>query len=51
MDMAAEHLLLDRQSIRLDNWHIVGADGTTYELPPLIMDRFGGTGFEFTADG
>lgn len=51
LDMAAEHLLLDRQSIRLDNWHIVGADGTTYELPPLIMDRFGGTGFEFTADG
>jgi CO/xanthine dehydrogenase Mo-binding subunit len=51
LDLAAEHLLLDRQSIRLDNWHIVDADGTTYELPPLIMDRFGGTGFEFSADG
>ncbi|WP_309075663.1 xanthine dehydrogenase family protein molybdopterin-binding subunit [Paenarthrobacter sp.] len=51
LDTAAEHLMLDRQSIRLDNWHIVDAEGTTYELPPLIMDRFGGTGFEFTADG
>lgn len=51
LDMAAEHLILDRQSIRLDNWHIVDAEGTTYELPPLIMDRFGGTGFEFTGDG
>ena len=51
LDTAAEHLMLDRQSIRLDNWHIVDAEGITYELPPLIMDRFGGTGFEFTADG
>ncbi|MGF4043335.1 xanthine dehydrogenase family protein molybdopterin-binding subunit [Paenarthrobacter nitroguajacolicus] len=51
LDMAAEHLMLDRQSILLDNWHIVDAEGITYELPPLIMDRFGGTGFEFTADG
>ncbi|MFK0039419.1 xanthine dehydrogenase family protein molybdopterin-binding subunit [Paenarthrobacter sp. NPDC090517] len=51
LDTAAEHLMLDRQSIRLDNWHIVDAEGITYELPPLILDRFGGTGFEFTADG
>ncbi|MET3370851.1 UNVERIFIED_CONTAM: CO/xanthine dehydrogenase Mo-binding subunit [Jeotgalibacillus campisalis] len=51
LDTAAEHLMLDRQSIRLDDWKIVDAEGTTYELPPLIMERFGGTGFEFTADG
>ncbi|MBP2265991.1 CO/xanthine dehydrogenase Mo-binding subunit [Pseudarthrobacter sp. PvP004] len=51
LDTAAEYLMLDRQSIRLDNWRIVDAEGIAYELPPLIMDRFGGTGFEFTADG
>ena len=51
LDVAAEQLRLDRESIRLQDWHIIDADGATHDLPPLIMDRFGGTGYEFTGDG
>ncbi|MFJ5958369.1 xanthine dehydrogenase family protein molybdopterin-binding subunit [Paenarthrobacter sp. NPDC092416] len=51
LDFAAEHLEVDRESIRLVNWQIIDADDRIHELSPLVMHSFGGTGFEFTADG
>ncbi|BCW06161.1 xanthine dehydrogenase family protein molybdopterin-binding subunit [Arthrobacter sp. NtRootA1] len=51
LDFAAEHLELERESISLANWQVIDAEGSSYELAPLIMNGFGGTGFEFTGDG
>jgi CO/xanthine dehydrogenase Mo-binding subunit len=51
LDFAAENMDLDRESIRLVNWQIIDSDGKTHPLSPHIMHSFGGTGFEFTADG
>jgi CO/xanthine dehydrogenase Mo-binding subunit len=47
---AAEQLGCDVTGLRLENWQIVRGDERK-PMIPLIAAAFGGTGFEFSADG
>ncbi|WP_371158010.1 xanthine dehydrogenase family protein molybdopterin-binding subunit [Jannaschia sp. 2305UL9-9] len=48
--MAAEHLGCEADALRLENWQVLRGN-TAYPLTPIVMQVFGGTGFEFTGDG
>lgn len=48
---AGEQLGLDPETLMLNDWTITDPHGATHALAPLIMGAFGGTGFEFSADG
>jgi CO/xanthine dehydrogenase Mo-binding subunit len=47
---AAEQLGVPVAELTLRDWTVVH-DGTEHPLAPMIMRVYGGTGFEFTADG
>lgn len=50
LTFASECLGTAVEELELDDWHVVhGPD--RYPLAPLIMKVYGGTGFEFAADG
>lgn len=51
LEWAGDQLGLDPAGLTLRDWHAVAADGTSHPLTPLVMGVYGGTGFEFTADG
>ncbi|KRF14687.1 xanthine dehydrogenase family protein molybdopterin-binding subunit [Nocardioides sp. Soil796] len=51
LSWAGGQLDLDPGSLALRDWVVVGPDGAEHPLAPLVMGTFGGTGFEFTADG
>jgi CO/xanthine dehydrogenase Mo-binding subunit len=47
---AASALRCDVRELELDDWHAV-RNGERHPLVPMILHEFGGTGFEFSADG
>ncbi|MBY0337232.1 MAG: xanthine dehydrogenase family protein molybdopterin-binding subunit [Acetobacteraceae bacterium] len=47
---AAGQLGCDAAELRLEDWHILRGN-ERLPLAPMVMRHFGGTGFEFTADG
>ena len=56
LEFAAGALGYPVHQLTLDNWHIVRAAGhgrseERYALDQLVMEHFGGTGYEFTGDG
>jgi CO/xanthine dehydrogenase Mo-binding subunit len=50
LDFAAAQLGLPPADLELRDWQVTAA-GKEYPLPPMIRAVYGGTGFEFTADG
>lgn len=50
LQMAAEELGTEPDNLRLDNWTVIHGN-ESHALAPMIMGRYGGTGFEFTGDG
>lgn len=50
LDFAAEQLACEASSMTLDNGMVVHAD-KSHPLGPMVMRYYGGTGFEFSADG
>ena len=50
LDMAAEKLDVPRDELRLEDW-TVRRGNESWPLAPMIMGVYGGTGFEFSADG
>ncbi|MWD26491.1 molybdopterin-dependent oxidoreductase [Aquicoccus sp. SCR17] len=50
LQMAAEELGTEPDKLRLDNWTVIHGN-ESHALAPMIMGRYGGTGFEFTGDG
>lgn len=50
LEFAATELACDASELRLENWQIVRGDERK-PMPALIGAAFGGTGFEFSADG
>jgi len=50
LQMAAEELGTTPDALRLDNWTVLHGNEAK-PLAPIIMGRYGGTGFEFTGEG
>lgn len=50
LEFAAEALGRPVEGLELRDWHVVFG-GVAHPLPPLLRQAYGGTGFEFTADG
>jgi len=50
LGFAAGQLGCDAGSLRLDDWHVVRGN-ERLPLGPMIMRHYGGTGFEFSAEG
>ncbi|MGV9923199.1 xanthine dehydrogenase family protein molybdopterin-binding subunit [Nocardia rhamnosiphila] len=51
LDWAGTQLAVDPAGLELVDWHVRTPDGTVHDLFPMIMEVFGNTGFEFSADG
>ncbi|MDZ7911961.1 MAG: xanthine dehydrogenase family protein molybdopterin-binding subunit [Rhodococcus sp. (in: high G+C Gram-positive bacteria)] len=51
LEWAGKQLALDPSTLELDDWHVRAPDGAVHSLFPMIMNVFGNTGFEFSADG
>lgn len=51
LDWAAEQFGVDRDGLQLEDWSVHTGDGAVLPLFPRIMEVFGNTGFEFSADG
>jgi CO/xanthine dehydrogenase Mo-binding subunit len=50
LEFAADSLHLPVEQLDLRDWHVI-AGGQAYPLRPMIRKAYGGTGFEFAADG
>lgn len=50
LEFAAESLRLPVEQLDLRDWQVI-AGGEAHPLPPMIRKVYGGTGFEFTAEG
>ncbi|HEY6493728.1 MAG TPA: xanthine dehydrogenase family protein molybdopterin-binding subunit [Trebonia sp.] len=50
LEFAAQSLGIPVERLGLRDWHVLDRE-REYPLPPMIRKAFGGTGFEFTADG
>lgn len=51
LDWAGAQLAVDPGGLELVDWHVHAPGGAVHSLFPMIMDVFGNTGFEFSADG
>ncbi|MCC6008432.1 MAG: xanthine dehydrogenase family protein, partial [Rhodobacteraceae bacterium] len=50
LQMASEHLGVPAADLVLENWSVRHGN-ESHPLAPMVMHRYGGTGFEFTGDG
>jgi CO/xanthine dehydrogenase Mo-binding subunit len=50
LEFAGEALGVDPAELSLHNWHVLHGENE-HPMFPMIMREFGGTGFEFSADG
>ncbi len=50
LDFAAGQLQCAADDLRLDDWSMLKGN-ERFSLAPMVMGHYGGTGFEFTADG
>jgi CO/xanthine dehydrogenase Mo-binding subunit len=50
LEFAAESLRLPVEQLDLRDWQVI-AGGAAHPLPPMIRKVYGGTGFEFSAEG